>query len=61
MIIRIIERSKSRGEEIDIDEGMDLYKQLATVRRLFHNTIEGYVPANLKSYMHPFLTATVQN
>jgi hypothetical protein len=61
MIIRILERSKSRGEEIDIDEGMDLYKQLAKVRRLFHNTIEGYVPANVQFSIYPLLTLAVQN
>jgi len=43
MVIRIIDHAKSRGEEIDIDEGLDLYKQLAKVRQLFNNTIEGYV------------------
>lgn len=40
MIIRILEQAKARGEEIAIDDGFDLYKQLATIRRLFHNTHE---------------------
>ena len=44
MVIRIFEQAKARGEEIAIDEGFDLYKQLATVRRLFHNTHEEYDP-----------------
>jgi hypothetical protein len=39
MIVRIIEHSKSEGEEIDIEDGFDLYKQLAAIRRLFANTI----------------------
>lgn len=39
MIVRIIEHAKSEGEEIDIEDGFDLYKQLATIRRLFTNTI----------------------
>jgi hypothetical protein len=39
MVIRIIEHAKSEGEEIDIEDGFDLYKQLATVRRLFTNHI----------------------
>lgn len=42
MVIRIFEQAKARGEEIAIEEGFDLYKQLATVRRLFHNTHEEY-------------------
>ncbi|CAI7638847.1 unnamed protein product [Penicillium glandicola] len=40
MVIRILEHAKARGEEIAIEEGFDLYKQLATIRRLFHNTHE---------------------
>ena len=39
MIVRIIEHAKSNGEEIDIEDGFDLYKQLATVRRLFTSHI----------------------
>jgi hypothetical protein len=40
MIIRIMDQAKARGEEIAIQDGFDLYKQLAIVRRLFHNTHE---------------------
>ena len=40
MVIRILEQANVRGEEIPIEDGFDLYKQLATVRRLFHNTHE---------------------
>lgn len=43
MVIRIIEQAKSRGEEIDIEDGFDLYKSLATIRKLFLNTIPEYV------------------
>lgn len=39
MVIRIKEHAKSEGEEIDIEDGFDLYRQLATIRRLFTNTI----------------------
>jgi hypothetical protein len=39
MVVRIIEHAKAEGEEIDIEDGFDLYKQLATIRRLFTNTI----------------------
>lgn len=39
MVVRIIEHAKSEGEEIDIEDGFDLYKQLATIRRLFTDTI----------------------
>lgn len=40
MIIRILEQANARGEEIPIEDGFDLYKQLAVVRRMFHNTHE---------------------
>jgi hypothetical protein len=40
MVIRIMDQAKARGEEIPIEDGFDLYKQLASVRRLFHNTHE---------------------
>lgn len=53
MVIRIIDHAKSRGEEIDINEGLDLYKQLATVRRLFNNTITKYVPMHSSSSTPP--------
>lgn len=35
MVVRIIEMEKVRGEETNIEDGFDLYKQLADVRRLF--------------------------
>lgn len=43
MVIRILEQTKAKGEEIDIEEGFDLYKLLATIRRLFLNTVPEYV------------------
>lgn len=53
MVIRIIEQAKARGEEIDIQDGFDLYKQLATVRSLFTNTLQGY--ESLKSKLLIFV------
>ncbi|OQE29697.1 hypothetical protein PENSTE_c002G05279 [Penicillium steckii] len=56
MVIRIIDHAKSRGEEIDIDEGLDLYKQLAKVRQLFNNTIEETeFPFHVESLLEEFV------
>lgn len=44
MVVRITDRFKSTGEDIDIEDGFDLYRQLATIRRLFNNTIPEYAP-----------------
>lgn len=42
MVIRIIDMAKTRGDEIDIEDGFDLYRQLATIRRLFVNALPEY-------------------
>lgn len=46
MVMRIIEQAKSMGEEIDIEDGFDLYRQLSKVRRMFTSTIAEYEPFN---------------
>ncbi|OOO08922.1 Mammalian uncoordinated homology 13, subgroup, domain 2 [Aspergillus oryzae] len=35
MVARIVEQGKLRGEEIPIEDGFDLYKQLTAIRQLF--------------------------
>lgn len=40
MVIRILEQANKRNEEIAIEDGFDLYKQLTNIRRLFHQTHE---------------------
>ncbi|KAJ5464630.1 uncharacterized protein N7458_000316, partial [Penicillium daleae] len=56
MVIRIIEHAKSEGEEIDIEDGFDLYKQLATVRRLFTNHIpETPFPFHVEGLLEEFV------
>ncbi|KAJ5890627.1 uncharacterized protein N7473_006855 [Penicillium subrubescens] len=56
MVARIIEHAKSEGEEIDIEDGFDLYKQLATIRRLFTNTIpETPFPFHVESLLEEFV------
>jgi hypothetical protein len=42
MVMRIIEQAKSKGEEIDIEDGFDLYRKLAAIRTLFVKTIPEY-------------------
>ena len=42
MVMRIFELAKSRGEEIDVEDGFDLYRQLASIRRLFAEALPEY-------------------
>lgn len=35
MVVRIVEHAKSRGEDVELEDGFDLYKQLTATRRLF--------------------------
>ncbi|CAG7961297.1 unnamed protein product [Penicillium salamii] len=56
MVVRILEQANARGEEIPIEDGFDLYKQLATVRRLFHNTHEdAKFPFHVESLLQEFV------
>ncbi|KAJ5389272.1 uncharacterized protein N7496_000340 [Penicillium cataractarum] len=56
MVIRIIEHAKSENEEIDIEDGFDLYRQLATIRRLFTNTIpETQFPFHVEGLLEEFV------
>lgn len=45
MVVRIFEQAKDRGEEVPIQDGFDLYKQLASIRRLFAESLPEYVPS----------------
>ena len=42
MVVRLFDQAKSRGEEIDVEDGFDLYKQLASIRRLFAEALPEY-------------------
>ncbi|KAJ5225105.1 hypothetical protein N7468_006330 [Penicillium chermesinum] len=56
MVIRILEQAKSRGEEIDIEDGFDLYKSLAKIRKLFLNTIpDTPFPFHVESLLEEFV------
>lgn len=46
MITRIIEQAKERNEEIDVEDGFDLYRKLATVRRIFSSALPEYEVPN---------------
>lgn len=43
MIVRIIQQAKDKGEEVDIQDGFDLYKELSEVRRVYAEALPGYV------------------
>lgn len=51
MVMRIIDHAKSIGEEIDIEDGFDLYRQLSKIRRLFADTIPEYGLDNSIEYI----------
>ncbi|KAJ5273916.1 hypothetical protein N7478_009041 [Penicillium angulare] len=56
MVIRILEQTKAKGEEIEIEEGFDLYRLLATIRRLFMNTIpDDPFPYHIESLLEEFV------
>lgn len=42
MVVRIMDHAKDRGEEIDMNDGFDLYKQLTSTRRYFSETLPEY-------------------
>ncbi|KAJ5605100.1 hypothetical protein N7510_010254 [Penicillium lagena] len=56
MIIRIIEQTKERDEEIDVEDGFDLYRKLATVRRIFSTALpEVPFPFHVESLLEEFV------
>ncbi|KAJ5180801.1 hypothetical protein N7492_004011 [Penicillium capsulatum] len=56
MVIRIVEQAKSMGEEIDIEDGFDLYRALATIRRLYTSTIpQTPFPFHVESLLEEFV------
>jgi hypothetical protein len=42
VVVRIIEQAGERGIEIDIQDGFDLYKEFATIRRLYAEALSRY-------------------
>ncbi|PWY78163.1 hypothetical protein BO94DRAFT_188702 [Aspergillus sclerotioniger CBS 115572] len=56
MVIRIIELEKVRGEETDIQDGFDLYRQLADIRRLFTEALPDVTfPFHVEGLMEEFV------
>ncbi|KAJ5631740.1 uncharacterized protein N7484_011840 [Penicillium longicatenatum] len=56
MVIRIMEQTKARDEEIAIEEGFELYRALATIRRLFTSTIpDDPFPFHIESLLEEFV------
>lgn len=51
MIIRILEHARERGEEIEIEDGFDMYRQLVATRRLYMENLPGYTTL-LSSSLH---------
>lgn len=42
VVVRIIEQAGERGIEIDIQDGFDLYKEFAAIRRLYAEALSRY-------------------
>lgn len=42
MVVRVIEQVNERGEEIDLEDGFDLYKKLTGIRHLFVDALPEY-------------------
>lgn len=42
MVVRIMDHAKDKGEEIDMNDGFELYKQLTSTRRYFAETLPEY-------------------
>ncbi|OJJ96124.1 hypothetical protein ASPACDRAFT_81362 [Aspergillus aculeatus ATCC 16872] len=56
MVARIIELENVRGEETDIQDGFDLYRRLADVRRLFTEAVpDGSFPFHVEGLMENFV------
>lgn len=43
IVIRLIDRAKEQGTEVPVEDGFDLYKGLAAVRRLHMDALPEYV------------------
>lgn len=43
LVSRIIDLAKSRGEEVPIQDGFDLYKELVEIRGVHAQALPGYV------------------
>lgn len=53
MVARIFELAKERGQEIDVQDGFDLYRQLASIRRLFAEALPEYGFLDLFAWLTP--------
>lgn len=42
MVIKVEEQAKEMGEEIDMDDGFDLYRQFSGLRRIFMEKFPEY-------------------
>lgn len=42
MVIRIMEQAQETGQEIEMQDGFDLYKELSDVRRVYMDALPGY-------------------
>jgi hypothetical protein len=52
MIMRVIEQARERGAEIELQDGFDLYKELAAIRRLYTSSLPEYEPPGQFCHVH---------
>ncbi|RHZ60725.1 C2 domain protein [Aspergillus thermomutatus] len=56
MVVRIVEQAKSRGEDVELEDGFDLYKQLTATRRLFVEAFPDVAfPFHVESLLEDFV------
>lgn len=65
MVVRVIEQVNERGEEIDLEDGFDLYKKLTGIRHLFVDALPDvpfpfHIEDKLKDFVWRWLRLTDQ-
>ncbi|KAE8145199.1 C2 domain protein [Aspergillus avenaceus] len=56
MVARIVEQSKSKGVEIEMEDGFDLYKQLTAIRQLYVEALPGFsFPFHVEDLLEEFV------
>ncbi|KAL1958863.1 hypothetical protein VTO42DRAFT_3700 [Malbranchea cinnamomea] len=61
MVIRIMQQAKEKGEEIEMQDGFDLYKELSEVRRVYVEALAGKpFPFPLEQHLAEFVWRWIQ-
>lgn len=58
MVTRLIQDARDKNIELPIEDGFDLYKGLAAIRRLYADALPGYYPRKVYSLNRTDLSQT---